>query len=89
MKSLTLTKGREQWRVSYDEEAQSVTVEGPSPTGAEIYCWLTSAKRVVDESGAMILAKPVQSWGYLVQAVEVDMYADLGLAPLQGADHGE
>ncbi len=80
MKTLRLQKGKERWLVRYDEKNRSVTVEGPAPLSGEIHDWLSTPKHVVDrESGEMILVKPVESWTYLTDAVDVDLYKSLGI----------
>lgn len=81
MKILRLRKGNDQWLVRYDEEDCTATVEGPAPLSAEIHDWLSTPKHVIDrDSGEMVLVKPVASWAYLSDAVEVDLYKSLGVA---------
>ena len=46
----------------------------------QIHDWLSTPKHVVArESGGMILVKPVESWTYLTDAVDVDLYKSLGV----------
>ena len=81
MKSVRLARGSEQWLVKYDEDKAALSVEGPAPTDRELFTWLTTPRRVIDsETGHMLLVKPVESWTYLVQAIDVGLYADMGLA---------
>lgn len=83
MKTIRFAKGRDQWVVKYDEEKQTVSVEGSGPTGKEIHRWLTTPKRVIDkETGQLISVLPTQSWDYMKQIIEVDLYNDLGIAVL-------
>lgn len=85
MKFLRLKKGSDQWLVRYDEDSCTCTVEGPAPLSAEIHDWLSTPKHVVDrDSGGMILVKPVASWDYLTDAVDVDLYNSLGVAVQSG-----
>ncbi len=85
MKFLRLKKGSDQWLVRYDEKSCTCTVEGPAPLSAEIHDWLSTPKHVIDRDfGEMILVKPVDSWIYLSDAVEVDLYKSLGIAVQPG-----
>ena len=86
MKTLRLQKGKDEWIVRYDEKIRSVTVEGPAPESGQIHDWLSTPKHVVDrDSGEMILVKPVESWAYLTDAVDVDLYKSLGIGLQPGS----
>jgi hypothetical protein len=81
MKSLPLRKGDEHWLVRYDEESCTATVEGPASLSAQIHLWLAAPRRVIDRgSGEMVLVKPLDSWDYLCDVVDVDLYQSLGVA---------
>ena len=83
MKTLRLVKDKDQWLLKYDEEKKTVSVEGPAPQGEEIHRWLTMSKMVIErKTGQLISVIPTQSWEYMKQVIEIDMYNDLGIAAL-------
>ena len=83
MKTLRLVKDKNRWLLKYDEKKQTVSVEGSGPRAEEIHKWLTTPKMVVDrETGQLTSVIPTQSWEYLKQAIEIDMYNDLGITAL-------
>lgn len=78
VRTFSLVRGDDRWQVDYDELRRTVTVQGPSPDAARIHRWLTTSKRVVDRStGGLLTVVPIESWDYMVQAVESDLYGDL------------
>ena len=79
MKALRLAKRKSEWLLKYDETNHTVTVEGPSPTAAEIHHWINSPKTVVDEGGTMVRCLPTESWPLLVQAIDLYLYAEMEL----------
>ena len=80
MKTLQLVGRNAEWLLKYDESTHTATVEGPSPTAAEIHLWINSPRTVVDEDGAMVRRVPTESWSLLVQAIDLYLYADMELA---------
>ena len=81
VKHLRLAKEKEEWQLEYDEKAQTLTIGGPSPLGREIHEYLTSEKRVIDpKTGQLMAVDPLQSWDYLIQVIEIDLYKDLGVS---------
>ena len=79
MKVLRFAKHKAEWLLKYDEANRTVTVEGPSPTAAEIHQWINSPRTVVDEDGTMVRRVPTASWPLLVQAIDLYMYAEMEL----------
>ena len=80
MKTLRLVKDRRQWLVRYDEALQTVRVEGPAPQGQQIHHWLTTPKHAIDEeTGVLLSIIPTQSWPFMKQVLEHDLYGDLSL----------
>ena len=83
MKTIHLAKDNNQWLVKYDEESQTINVEGPDPEGQYIYQWLTTSKHAIhQETGTLISIIPTQSWTYMKQVLDVDFYNDLGIVIL-------
>ena len=82
MKALRFAKHKAEWLLKYDEANRTVTVEGPSPTAAEIHQWISSPQTVVDASGAMVRRVPTESWPLLIQAIDLHMYAHMELVAL-------
>ena len=69
--------------MKYDEESQSISIEGPDPEGQQIYQWLTTSKHVIhQETGALISIIPTENWTYMKQVLDVDFYSDLGIVVL-------
>ena len=78
VKTLRLLRDQNEWLVKYDEDRHAVTVEGPAPDAAAIRKWLTTQRTVLDETtGNLLTVIPVESWAYLRQAVETDLYGEL------------
>ena len=80
VKNLLLVKDKDTWMIRYDQDNQSISVAGPEPQGEQLHEWLTSRKHVaVSEKGDLVAIFPVQSWHYLEQVIEKDLYKDFGM----------
>ncbi len=80
MKILRLRKDEKTWQLHYDEESQSISVEGSGPQGEQLHQWLTKRKHVViSDRGDLAAVFPTESWDYILQVIEKDLYDDFGM----------
>ena len=90
MKTLRLVNDQRQWLVRYDEVQQTVQVEGPALQGEQIHHWLTTPKHAIDEAtGVLLSIIPTQSWPFMQQVLEHDLYGDLRLQWVEGQEGEE
>jgi lipocalin len=76
MRTIRLTRQKDEWVIQYDPEARTLTVGGPSPEASQLHRWLTTPRPIIDSTGSMIVVAPAQGWTHMKQAVETDLYGE-------------
>ena len=76
MRTIRLTREKDEWVVQYEPKARTLTVEGPTPEASQLHHWLTTPRPIIDSTGAMIVVAPAHRWTHMKQAVETDLYGE-------------